>query len=264
MEGMRRLEGRVALVSGGARGIGAATARRRASEGAQVVIGDLLDDPGRRTAAEVGGEYVHLDVTREDDWQSACAAAKARFGGLDILVNNAGIVLPSTMEETSLDEWRKVHAVNVEGVFLGAKACLPLLVERGPRWKGGAAIVNLSSIAGLVGSPRMPAYSASKGAVLLFTKSLALECGQKGHRVRVNAVHPGVVDSDMGQVVVEIVKTRQAQDEAGARALLASQHPIGRIGQPDDIAAGIAYLVSDDAAFVTGSSLVIDGGYTAQ
>ena len=125
-------------------------------------------------------------------------------------------------------------------------------------------MVNLSSIAGLVGSPRMPAYSATKGAVLLLTKSLAVECGQKGYAVRVNAVHPGVVDSDMGQVVVDIVKTRQAKDEAGARAMLAAQHPIGRIGQPEDIAAGIAYLVSDDAAFVTGSSLVIDGGYTAQ
>ena len=261
---MQRLEGRVALITGGARGIGAATARRLASEGAKVMIGDLLDEPGRRVAAEVGGEYLHLDVTREADWQAACAAAQARFGGLDILVNNAAIVLPATLEETVVEDWRRMHTVNVEGVFLGAKACLPALVQRGPRWKGGAAIVNLSSIAGLVGSSRMPAYSASKGAVLLLTKSLALECGQKGYRVRVNAVHPGVVDSDMGQVVVDIVKARQAESEAEARARLVAQHPIGRLGQPEDIAAGVAYLVSDDAAFVTGASLVVDGGYTAQ
>ena len=261
---MKRLDGRTALVTGGARGIGAATARRLASEGARIVIGDVLDEPGRGVAKEVGGEYLHLDVTREPDWVAACALAKTRFGGLDILVNNAGIVFPATLEETALDDLRRLQAVNVEGVFLGAKTCLPLLAEGGRRWKGGASMVNLSSIAGLVGSPRMPAYSATKGAVLLLTKSLAVECGQKGYPVRVNAVHPGVVDSDMGQVVVDIVKSRHAKNEAEARAVLAAQHPIGRIGRPEDIAAGIAYLASDDAAFVTGSSLVIDGGYTAQ
>ena len=266
---MKRLEGGTALVTGGARGIGAATAKRLASEGARIVVGDLLDELGAKTAAAIvaaGGEaaYLHMDVTKEADWAAACALAKSRFGGLDILVNNAGIVVPLTAEDTSLEDFRRLQAVNVEGVFLGVKACLPLLKEAGKRWKGGASIVNLSSIAGLIGSPRMPAYGATKGAVLLFTRSVALECCQKGYPVRVNAVHPGVVDSDMGQVVVDIVKSRMAKNEAEARAMLVAQHPIGRLGQPEDIAAGIAFLASDDASFMTGSSLVIDGGYTAQ
>lgn len=266
---MKRLDGRTALVTGGARGIGAATARRLASEGARIVIGDLLDELGGKVVAEIaatGGQavFLHMDVTQEADWTAACALAKSRFGGLDILVNNAGIVIPVTGEDTTLEQLRRLLAVNVEGVFLGTKICLPLLREAGPRWKGGASIINLSSIAGLIGSPRMPAYGATKGAVLLLSRSMAMECCQKGYRVRVNAVHPGVVDSDMGQVVVDIVKSRMAKNEAEARAMLVAQHPIGRLGQPEDIAAGIAFLASDDASFMTGSSLVIDGGYTAQ
>ena len=263
---MKRLEGRTALISGAARGIGAATAKRLASEGARVVLADILDEQGRASAQAIGGEahYVHLDVRQEADWRAACEAASKRFGGLDIVVNNAGVVLPASAEDTTLEDWRKLHAVNVEGVFLGTRICLPLLKEGGKRWPGGAAIVNLSSIAGLVGSPRMPAYSATKGAVRLFTKSVALEFGQKGYPIRVNSVHPGVIDTEMGQVVVDIIKQRMARDEAGARAMLVAQHPIGRIGRAEDIAAGIAFLCSDDAAFMTGSELVIDGGYTAQ
>ena len=266
---MQRLEGRTALVTGAARGIGAATARRLASEGARIVIADLLDEPGTKTAAAIvaaGGqaEYLHADVSREADWQAACALAKSRFGGLDILVNNAGVVFAASVEETTLEDWQRMHAVNVEGVFLGIRVCTPLLKEGGARLPGGAAIVNLSSIAGLVGSPRMPAYSASKGAVRLLTKSVALEYGQKKYPIRINSVHPGVIDTDMGQMVVDLVMKRMAKDEAGARALLVSQHPIGRLGKAEDVANVIAFLCSDDAAFVTGSELVVDGGYTAQ
>lgn len=263
---INRLEGRTALVTGAARGIGAATAKRLAAEGARVLLCDVLDDAGKATAAAIGGgaTYVRLDVTQEDDWNKACDLASRQFGGLDILVNNAGIALAATAEETTLEGWRKVHAVNVEGVFLGTRACLPLLKTGGSRWPGGAAIVNLSSIAGIIGSPRMPAYGASKGAVRLFTKSTAVEFGLKKYPVRVNSVHPGVIDTDMGQVVVDIVKQRMAKDEAEARALLVAQHPIGRLGKAEDIAAGIAFLCSDDAAFMTGSELVVDGGYTAQ
>ncbi len=266
---MQRLEGRTALVSGGARGIGAATAKRLASEGARIVIADLLDEAGAKTAAAIvaaGGkaQYVHMDVTREADWQAACALAKSRSGGLDILVNNAGVVFAASVEETTLADWQKMHAVNVEGVFLGIRVCTPLLKESGGRWAGGAAIVNLSSIAGLVGSSRMPAYSASKGAVRLLTKSVALEYGQKKYPIRVNSVHPGVIDTDMGQQVVDLVMKRFSADEAAARALLVSQHPIGRLGTAEDVANVIAFLCSDDAAFVTGSELVVDGGYTAQ
>lgn len=266
---MQRLEGRTALITGAARGIGAATAKRLVAEGARVLIGDLRDELGSETAAAIsaaGGtaEYLHMDVTREADWRSACDLAQTRFGGLDILVNNAGIVFPASVEETSLDDWRRMHSINVEGVFLGIRTCTPLLSAGGRRWKGGAAVVNLSSIAGLVGSPRMPAYSASKGAVRLLTKSVALEYGQKRYPIRINSVHPGVIDTDMGQIVVDLVMKRTAGDEPAARALLVGQHPLGRLGTAEDIANVIAFLCSDDAAFVTGSELVVDGGYTAQ
>ena len=264
-----RLEGRTAIVTGAGRGIGAATAKRLAAEGASVVVGDVLDDVARATVDDIvsaGGRALpaHLDVTMEADWVAACDLAKAHFGGLDILVNNAGVALAASAEDTTLEQWRRVQSVNVEGVFLGTRICAPLLKEGGKRWRGGSAIVNLSSVAGMVGSPRMPAYSASKGAVRLFTKSTAIEFGQKQYAIRVNSVHPGVIDTEMGHVVVEIVMHRMAKDEPSARALIVAQHPIGRLGKPEEVAAVIAFLCSDDASFVTGSELVVDGGYTAQ
>jgi 3(or 17)beta-hydroxysteroid dehydrogenase len=266
---MNRLEGRTALVTGGSRGIGAATAKRLAKEGAHVVVADLLDELGRRTAGEIvatGGHAVFqkMDVTKAGDWQTACETARKQFGGLDILVNNAGIVLSRTIAETSLDDWRRLQSINIEGVLLGTQACTPLLKEAGAKWPGGAAIVNLSSIAGKVGSPRFPLYSATKAAVCLFTKSTALEFGHNKLPIRVNSIHPGVIDTDMGVEVVQMVMEKYAKDDAAARAMLAAQHPMGRLGRPEEIASAIAFLCSDDASFMTGSELIVDGGYTAQ
>jgi 3(or 17)beta-hydroxysteroid dehydrogenase len=262
---MNRLDGKVALISGAARGIGAATARMMAEAGAKVVIGDVLDERGRETAAGFGGHYVHLDVTREDDWRAAVAAAVERFGGLDILVNNAGLFLGKGIEEVTLEEWHRLASVNLTGVFLGTKHALPALRERGRQSPHGSAVVNLASVAGLVGSQLDPLYSMTKGGVTLFTKSAALEFARKGYRIRVNSIHPGLIDTDMGQqTFVSRARNLGSNDVDAARQAALERHPIGRLGQPEDIANGIVFLASDDAAFMTGSALVVDGGSTAQ
>src|SRR6476661_1915897 len=197
---MNRLDGKVALISGAARGIGGETARLMVEAGATVAIGDLLDERGRETAGTLGDAalYVHLDVTSEEDWTAAVAAALARFGKLDILVNNAGLFLGKDIEAASLVEWQRLSAVNLTGVFLGTKYALPALRESGRDSPHGSAIVNLASVAGLVGSQLDPLYSMTKGGVTLFTKSAALEFARKSYRVRVNSIHPGVIQTDMG------------------------------------------------------------------
>jgi len=264
---MNRLDGKIALISGAARGIGAETARLMVEAGAKVAIGDVLDEPGRQTAAAIGGEvlYSRLDVTSEADWNAAIAAIVQRFGGLDILVNNAGIFLGKSLEEATLAEWHRLCAVNLTGVFLGTKLALSALRDRGERSPHGSAIVNLSSVAGLVGSSGDPLYSMTKGGVALFTKSAALEFARKGYRVRVNSIHPGTIDTDMGDQVVAM-RARQIAtndlDEARRQGL--ARLPIGRIGTVTDIANGIVFLASDDAGFMTGAGLVVDGGITAQ
>jgi 3(or 17)beta-hydroxysteroid dehydrogenase len=192
MEGrMNRLDGKVALISGAARGIGAETAKLMIEAGAKVAIGDVLDERGRETARALGDGalYHHLDVTSEDSWQAMIAAVTARFGGIDILVNNAGMFLGKGIEEASLDEWARLVAINMTGVFLGSKLCLPALRESAPKSAHGSAIVNLASVAGLVGSQLDPLYSMTKGGVTLFTKSAALEFARKGYRIRVNLRH---------------------------------------------------------------------------
>ena len=196
---MGRMDGKVALISGGARGQGAAEARLFAQEGAKVVIGDLLDVDGMRVAAEIaelGGEavYVHLDVTREEDWQSAVQAAVSAFGKLDVLVNNAGIWRRGRVEDTTVEDWDAVQNVNSKGVFLGAKAAIPEM-----RKAGGGSVINISSTAGLVGGPRSTAYTASKGAVRLFTKAAAIQYAGEG--IRSNSIHPGPIDTEMIQQV---------------------------------------------------------------
>src|SRR5215468_3066195 len=251
---MGRLEGKIALISGGARGQGAVEGRMFVAEGAAVVLGDVLDDQGKKVEAEIrakGGKatYVHLDVTREHDWRVAVATAVQAYGKLNVLVNNAGILFRSKIEETTVEDWDRIMAVNVKGVFLGTKYAIPAM-----RRAGGGSIVNISSTAGLVGSPQgTAAYTATKGAVRLFTKSTAIQHARDN--IRCNSVHPGPIDTPMLQ--------ESLADPARQEDLL-QRTPLGRIGTPEDIAYGVLYLASDEASFVTGSELVIDGGRTAQ
>jgi NAD(P)-dependent dehydrogenase (short-subunit alcohol dehydrogenase family) len=267
---MNRLDGKVALVSGAARGIGGETARLMVEAGARAGVADVLDERGRETVralTSAGGEglYLHLDVTSEEAWSAAIAAILARFGKLDILVNNAGLFLGKDIEAATLAEWQRLSAVNLTGVFLGTKLALPALRDAAVLSPHGSAIVNLSSVAGLVGSTQDPLYSMTKGGVTLFTKSAALEFARKGYRIRVNSMHPGTIDTDMGdQVLVTRALNLGTNDVAAARAQVIERLPIGRMGTVADIAKGIVFLASDDAAFMTGSSLVIDGGITAQ
>ena len=247
-----RLEGKVALISGGARGIGAATARLMAGEGAAVVIADVLEKEGMETEAkisEAGGEvlFVRLDVTSEADWNAAVGATVTKYGKLDILVNNAGISSRTGVEETTVESWDQVMDVNAKGVFWGAKAAIPEM-----RKAGGGSIINISSIYGIVGSGGSASYHASKGAVRIFTKAAAVQYAREG--IRVNSVHPGFVDSPMTEAHHGVPEIRQAR---------IGQTPLGRLGVPEDIAPGILYLASDQSSFVTGSELVIDGGMIA-
>lgn len=233
--------------------MGAVEAKMFVQEGAKVVIGDVLDEDGKQTEAEIneaGGEcvFVHLDVTDETAWQDAVAAAVDRFGKLDILVNNAGIARINNVEDTTSDEWDLVMDINAKGVFLGTKAAIPEI-----RKAGGGSIVNISSIAGLTGG-RTSSYAASKGAVRLLTKSTAIQYAGEG--IRCNSVHPGVIETPMTTPMM--LNTQEGRD------LNASRHPLGRVGQPEDIAYGVLFLASDESSFMTGSELVIDGGLTAQ
>ncbi|CAN5169332.1 glucose 1-dehydrogenase [soil metagenome] len=258
---MNDLEGRVALVTGGARGIGAATARALAAAGAKVAVSDIND--GTEMAASIDGAYVRHDVTSEDDWIAAVAFAKKTFGGLDILINNAGVFWVRRLSETSLEDFRRMQQVNVEGVFLGLKHAIPAIAERAHRWDGGGAIVNLSSVAGIVGAPQVLAYNASKGAVRLMTKAAALECAQDGQKIRVNSIHPGIIDTPMMASAAEAITAATGQGANAIRDRFATRHPMGRMGRDIDIANAIKFLASDAAAFMTGSELVVDGGMTA-
>jgi 3(or 17)beta-hydroxysteroid dehydrogenase len=267
---MNRLDGKIALISGAARGIGAETARLMAEAGAKVVVGDVLDERGRETARAIenaGAEaiYTRLDVTREEDWAAAITAVTDRFGSLDILVNNAGVFLGISIEEATLADWHRLCAVNLTGVFLGTKLALPALRESAQKSPHGSAIVNLSSVAGLVGSTGDPLYSMTKGGVTLFTKSAALEFARKGYRIRVNSMHPGTTETDMGdQVLTMRARNLGTNDLEPARQQALTRIPIGRMGTVTDIAKGVVFLASDDAAFMTGAGLVVDGGTTAQ
>ena len=247
-----RLEGKVALISGGARGMGAEEALLFAKEGAKVVIGDVLEGEGRDIAAQIpGGQaiFVRLDVTKEGDWQRAVSMAEEVYKRLDILVNNAGISATGGIEDTTVEEWDRVMEVNAKGVFLGTKYAIPAMQRT-----GGGSIINISSQLGIVAmNESSPQYIASKGAVRLLTKSTAIQYAEDG--IRCNSVHPGPIVTPMTQ--------GRRSDEA-VRELMESRIPLGRYGEAIDVAYGVLYLASDEASFMTGSELVIDGGWVAQ
>lgn len=258
---MSKLEGRVALVTGGARGLGAAAARALAGEGAKVVVSDIGD--GAETASSIGGAYIKHDVTSEADWIAAIAFTQKTYGGLDILVNNAGIFWVRPIAMTTLEAFREMQQVNVEGVFLGLKHGIPAIAERAQKWEGGGSIVNISSVAGLVGSSNTLAYNASKGAVRLMTKGAAIECAELKLKVRVNSVHPGIIDTPMMDGAINFISKAAGTDVAAEKARMAKRHPLGRVGKDTDVANAVLFLASDASSFMTGSELVVDGGMTA-
>jgi NAD(P)-dependent dehydrogenase (short-subunit alcohol dehydrogenase family) len=245
-----RLAGKSALISGAARGLGAAQARRFAHEGAAVVLGDIQTDLGEAVAAEIRGtggraRFVCLDVTDSASWDAAVAEAQQHHGGLTTLVNNAGIFHPGGLEAESLDGWSRMIAVNQTGVFNGMKAAMAALVA-----SGNGAIVNISSLFGIIGSPNAISYHASKGAVRVMGKAAALELVKKG--VRVNTIFPG-------QIQTPILGDITPEQDAAIKASI----PMGRVGQPEEIAAACLFLASDEAGYITGAELVIDGGWGA-
>ena len=248
-----RLGNKVALISGGARGMGAVEAKLFAREGAKVIIGDILETEGHQTEADInesGGEclFLRLDVRDEADWEHAVATTVGTFGHLDILVNNAGIDLRAKVEGTTPEMWDREMDINAKGVFLGTKAAIPQM-----RKSGGGSIINISSMWGLVGSGGSAGYHASKGAVRLFTKSTAIQYARES--IRANSIHPGAIATPM-------TETARADPEINQRVLDGT--PLGRWAQPEEVAYGALYLASDESSFVTGSELVIDGGYTAR
>ncbi len=207
---------------------------------------------------------MHLDVTKPEDWTAAIDRATQAYGKLDVLVNNAGVFIGKGIEEIGLDEWEKLVAVNMTGVFLGTKLAVPALREAAKASEHGSAIVNLASIAGIVGSQLDPLYSMTKGGVTLFTKSAALEFGRKGYRVRVNSIHPGIIQTDMGaQTFVSRARRNGTNDTAAVQNEVLGTVPWGRLGVAEDIAKGIVFLASDDAGYMNGAGLIIDGGMTA-
>ena len=252
---MGRLDGKVAFISGGARGMGAEEARLFAQQGAKVAIGDIIEEDGRKVEAEInaaGGEclFVRLDVTSEANWQDAIAATVSRFGALHILVNNAGIGgVGGLVEDTSVEDWDRVMDINGKGVFLGTKAAIPEM-----QTAGGGSIINISSQLGIVATDNSsPQYHASKGAVRILTKSTAIQFAPDG--IRANSVHPGPVNTAM---------TERRREDPEAFALMRSRIPLGRFAEPIEIANAVLYLASDESGYVTGSEVVVDGGWVAQ
>ena len=248
-----RLEGKVAFISGGARGMGAVDAQIFAREGAKVAIGDVLDE-GASVAEAIsqdGGDcfFVHLDVTSESEWQAALDETVSRYGRLDILVNNAGISQWGLVHETSERDWERVMDINAKGVFLGTKVAIPAMID-----SGGGSIINISSQLGIVGTEMSsPQYQSSKGAVRLLTKLTAMQYAE--HGIRCNSVHPGPINTPMTQ--------RRRENPTNYERML-SRIPMGRYGEPEEVANGVLYLASDESGWVTGSELVMDGGWTAQ
>lgn len=268
--GSQRLKGRVAFVSGGLRGIGLACVERFLAEGAEVVLSDL-DAPDSELASSIvarlgqAASYVQANVTREEDWQRARDLVAERHGKLHILVNNAGIDLTGPVQTLTLEGWRRIMDINVDGVFLGVKTFTDMMAESGKDFHGGSSIINVSSIMGLVGYSEVSAYNASKGAVRLFTKGIAIEYAQKKMPIRANSLHPGfVVTPLLKEGFQRWVDKGVADDPQVLVDAMCAQTPIGRLADPSELASGVFFLASSDSAYMTGAELVIDGGWTAQ
>jgi NAD(P)-dependent dehydrogenase (short-subunit alcohol dehydrogenase family) len=258
---MGRVAGKIILITGAANGIGRAAAELLAEEGATVILTDVDSEAGEQLAEALSGagrstEFMLHDVSSESQWKEVMVRVLQHYGRLDVLVNNAGFGTYNDIETVTLEQWRRIMAVNLDGTFIGTQLAIRTMKET-----GGGAIINISSIGALIGSPSLAAYSASKAGVHLLTKCAAVYCGQKQYNIRVNSVHPGLVDTRSG---VEMARLATGlEDDHAAIQAFTSLHPIGRLGKPADIAAGILYLASDESDFMTGSALVLDGGFTA-
>jgi NAD(P)-dependent dehydrogenase (short-subunit alcohol dehydrogenase family) len=266
---MKMLEGKVALVTGAAGGMGRAIARRLAHEGAKVVLTDLRREQVEAVASELatdGVEAIGLahDVTSETDWNRVVGETVRRFGEVSVLVNNAGSFVMESIEHSSLESWRKMFTVNVESVFLGTRAAMVAMKKNGRDRESPNAIVNVSSIGGLIGAAFTTAYSSAKGAVTLLTKCAALECAKLGYAIRVNSLHPGLSDTPMQNVLLDgHVRYSGYSSRETARIAMVDAYPLGRLGRPTDIADAAAFLASDMSRYMTGAELVVDGGLTA-
>ncbi len=254
-----RLAGKKALVTGGAQGLGAAIGRRLAAEGAHVLMTDLNEAGVAEVAAEICASHgtavgwsIRHDVTREEDWKAAVARAEAVMGGLSVLVNNAGVLTTATVEELSLERWRRDMAINADGAFLGCREALPLMRRFQP-----GSIVNIASISSMIASHNFASYNASKAAVWMLSKSVALHCARQGWDIRCNSVHPAFVRTPLLQDLI------RDKDEETMLAKLAKQVPLGRLGEPDDVAHAVVYLASDESRFMTGAEIKLDGGLSA-
>ncbi|MFT7687212.1 MAG: NAD(P)-dependent dehydrogenase (short-subunit alcohol dehydrogenase family) [Candidatus Azotimanducaceae bacterium] len=257
-----RVEGKVAIITGGASGIGRSCAHRLAEEGATVIITDIQENLGLSVVDEItqqGGkaEFIVHDVTKESDWEDVVSSVKGQHQKLDILVNNAGVGIGGSIVEMTLDDWQLQQAINLDGVFLGTKHCIPLM-----RDTGGGSIINMSSVAGLQGSPNLAAYNATKGGVRLFTKGVAKECAINRWAIRVNSVHPGIIDTPIW-TKINIPLGTEGDNTFDIDAMAAVVVPTGELGTPRDIANGVLFLASDDSTYITGTELVIDGGLSA-
>ncbi|WCT80199.1 SDR family NAD(P)-dependent oxidoreductase [Novosphingobium humi] len=267
---MGKLDGRVALVTGGLRGIGLAIATRFVAEGAQVLLADLDADGSEAVGAALAGlgdraAYISANVVDEASWQAIAEHMRSAYGAAHILVNNAGIDLTGAVESLSLEAWRRIMAVNVDGVFLGTRALVPLMAQSGAGMAGGASIINVSSIMGIVGYSEVSAYNASKGAVRLFTKGIAIEFATKRMPIRANSLHPGFVKTPLLNAGFQRwVDKGFAQKPEDLVAAMEGATPIGRLAEPSELAGPAVFLASGDASYVTGAELVVDGGWTAQ
>jgi NAD(P)-dependent dehydrogenase (short-subunit alcohol dehydrogenase family) len=258
-----RVEGKIALITGGAQGLGEAAARLLAREGARVAVTDINAEGAAKTARHINEERngaaiaIPHDVTREDEWERALTETDRSFGGLHVLVNNAGIALTKTVVDITLEEWRRVHAIDLDGVFLGCKHAVPLIEKTVTATALGGSIVNISSISGIIAGHNLTAYNSAKAAVRHLSKSVALYCARRGFGIRSNSVHPVFIATP---ILDELVKGGSKEE---AYAKLGRQVPLGRIGEPDDVAYAVLYLASDESKFVTGAELKVDGGISA-